>query len=532
MSISFFREKNSWLTRIILILLAITFVLGFGYFGVINLQNTGISTGSAAEVNGEKIPLAQFYNVRQNLYKQINSGQGNLPPGADDFINYRALQQLVEAKLLAQKASEMGFFISNDELSESIRTNPSFQIDGKFIGLEAYRNSIRQALNMSVGDFENGYKEELLVQKIVALINSSAKLTDDELYNLYKVQNENISLYYITFNAEDFTNSTSVSENEIQEYYDKNKGELLTPEKRKIKFAKISKDDFANKVQIGDDEVKSYYDSYGDEFKDGDGNQKTLENAKPEIVDKLKSTRVDTAFNDFVLSVRGNNNLEDIDKILVENSFEVSEQSELFSANQDTDIFPAGVINKAFSIENGETSSIAAGDIWLIKLVEIEQKRQKTLEESKDEVVEVLSINKGGEAAKIAAQETLNKIVTSKSPFKDSINSLGLKFNKTDSFPRTNPPENLNAEDLKIDAFLLSKSNPNGNKVYKNGNSYFIISLNEKSNADREEFENNKDEIRTQQLQKQQFELVNEWVTKLREESEIVPNPNLFTAYN
>ncbi|MGI9553987.1 MAG: SurA N-terminal domain-containing protein [Thermodesulfobacteriota bacterium] len=532
MSISFFKEKNSWLTRVILILLAVTFVLGFGYFGVINLENTGISTGTAAEVNGEKIPLVQFYNVRQNMYKQFQAGQGNLPPGADDFINYRALQQLVEAKLLAQKASELGFFISNDELSESIRTNPGFQIDGKFIGLEAYRNAIRQSLNMSVGDFEKGYKEELLVQKIVALINSSAKLTDDELYNLYKVQNENISLYYITFNAEDFTNSASVSENEIQEHYNNNQGDFLTAEKRKIKFAKISKADFANKIQVGDDEVKSYYDSYGDEFKDGDGNQKTLEEATPEIVEKLKSTRVDTAFNDFVLSVRGNSNLEDIDKILVENSFQEAELSDLFSANQDTDKFPAGVINKAFTIESGETSSVAAGDIWLIKLVEIEPKRQKTVEEAKDDVVKTISLNKGGEAAKIAAEETLNKITTSKSSFKDTVNSLGIKINKTDAFPRTNPPENLNVEDLKIDAFLLSKSNPSGTKIYQNGNSYFIISLNEKSNADRSDFEKDKDEIRTQQLQRQQFELVNEWVTKLREESEIVPNPNLFNAYN
>ena len=103
MSYSFFRDKNSWLTRAVLIVITLTFVMGFGYFGVINLTNSGISTGTAAEVNGEKIPLVQFYNVRDNLYKQFGEGLQNIPPEAMEFFNYRALQQLVEAKLLAQK---------------------------------------------------------------------------------------------------------------------------------------------------------------------------------------------------------------------------------------------------------------------------------------------------------------------------------------------------------------------------------------------------------------------------------------------
>ena len=467
MSISFFREKNSWLTKIILIVLAITFVMGFGYFGVINLGNTGISTGTAAQVNGEKIPLVQYYNVRQNLYRQFNAGGQNLPPEALEFIDYRALQQLVEAKLLAQKARELGFFISNDELSESIRTNPNFQVDGKFIGLQAYRNVVRQGLNMSVGDFEQGYREDLLVQKIVALINSTAKLTDDELYNFYKIENENVNLFYITFNAEDFMNSDSIPDSEIQDYYEKNQGEFLTEEKRKIRYAKISKDDFSDRVKISDEEVKSYYDSYSDEFKDDEGNLRSLDEVKTELVEKLKAPRVDKVYNDFVLSLTLNDNLEEIDKILVENSLGEPAESQFFTLTDELEDFPAGVRGKAFTLEKGVTSGFnLGGDIWLFQIVEIETQRQKTFEESKADVLNVLGLNKGREAAKIAAEETLNKISASGSSFKDSAVSLDLKVNETGSFPRTGPPENLNVEDLKIDAFLLSKSNPTGTKPH------------------------------------------------------------------
>jgi len=533
MSISFFREKNSWLTKIILILLAITFALGFGYFGVVNLGNTGVSTGTAAEVNGEKIPLVQFYNVRENLYKQFGAGQRNLPPEALQFIDYRALQQLVEAKLMAQEARKLGFFISNDELSEAIRTNPNFQYDGKFIGLQAYRNVIRQALNMSVGDFEKGYREELLVQKMISLISSSAKLTDDELYNLYKMENENVSLFYITFNAEDFVNSGSISDSDIQDYFNKNEGEFLTEEKRKIEFAKITKEDFNSKIQISDDEVKTYYESYGDEFKDDDGNLKPLDEVRQELAEKLKTERVDAAYNEFVQSVLSNKQIPEINQFLVENSLPESSQSEYFSRDQELEEIPNQIRVKTFTLEKGDTDTLpVSGDLWVFQLIEIEPQRQKTLDESRDDVIKVLSMNKGGEAAKIAAQETLNKINSSKASFKDSGESLDLEVKQTDLFPRTSPPENLNVENLNIDAFLLSESSPNGSKIYQNGNSYFIISLKDKSNADIKDFEKEKDEIRTRQLQRQQSELINEWINKLREESEIVPNPNLFSANN
>ncbi len=532
MGLDFFRDNTSWLNRTILILIALSFVLGFGYFGVINLTNTGVSTGTAAEVNGEKIPLVQFYNVRENLYDQFGEGLQNIPPEAMQFFNVRALQQLVEAKLLAQKARELGFSVSDQELSESIRQNPSFQQDGKFIGLENYRNLIRQALNMSVGDFEQGYKEELLVQKLVGLINNSAKITDDELYNLYKVENENISLYYISFHPDKFSNSAEITEGEIKDYYENNKNQFLTDEERRIDYIKLNQSDFEKNIVISDEEVESYYGSYSDEFKDEEGNVKPLADVKGEIVKNLQKKRVGSTYDNFVNTVTRSDTIDPLDKLLAGNSLPDATPSEFFTATQETEVFPIELRNKAFTLQANEVSAYNyRGDLWVFELKEIKEKTQKSLDDAKDDITATLKKAKGSEAARIAADESLKKLLGDGSvSFKGLASSSNLDVKQSELFSRSKAPDELNIEDLKLDAFLLTKADPTAKKIYKSGDSYYIISLKERKNVSRGQFDREKDEIMNQQLTRQRGELLSAWIDTIRNQSEIVPNPNLMSS--
>lgn len=530
MSISFFREKYQWATKFILVAIVVSFIFSFGYFGVSSLQS-GVPTGTAAKVNGEKIPFIQFYNIKDNLYRQLNLGRSDITPETRQFLNFTALQQLVENKLLAQEARELGFYVSDEELSRSIISNPAFQIDGNFIGPEAYRNTIRQALNIDLGEFEKTYREDLLITKLRELINSSIKISEDELYNIYKVQKENVSLYYAEFKTENFTDTASISDDEIKEHYNNNKEYFLTPEERKIKFAKVSREDFISKIHIGDDEIRSYYQSYSDEFKNEDGNLKSIDEVRSEIADKLKAKLADRDYNNFALFLSKNEQLEPIDEILKENSLGDYKESEFFSLSQSTEDIPPDIRKQVFSLGDGETSYIdSEEDIWVFQLAEVKFPKQKTLEEAKTDIADALSKIKGHKAAESAAKAMLNKLTKSAESFTDMAKGLGINVNETAPFSRTEPPEVLDLEDLKFDAFFLSNSKPHGEKVYQKEDSYFVISLKEKFNIDLEEFEEEKPEIKNTQLTQREKELLNEWLTKLRENAEVVPNPSIFNS--
>ena len=121
MLLDLLRKSQGWFVKGILILLAITFVVGFGF----NYSRFGfggkVAQGNAAEVNGEGIPILDFYRARDRLRRQYQ--QSGAPEGAlnYNFIDIAVLDQLIDLKLLSQKAKELGFRVTDQELSESIR---------------------------------------------------------------------------------------------------------------------------------------------------------------------------------------------------------------------------------------------------------------------------------------------------------------------------------------------------------------------------------------------------------------------------
>ena len=117
-----FRRSQAWFTKGILIVLAITFAFGFGF----SFSNFGfggrVPEGTAAEVNGQKISLLDFYRARERIRSQYR--ESGVPEEAlnQNFIDMTALNQLIDLQLLSKKAKELGFMVTDEELSEAIRS--------------------------------------------------------------------------------------------------------------------------------------------------------------------------------------------------------------------------------------------------------------------------------------------------------------------------------------------------------------------------------------------------------------------------
>ncbi|MCI0481082.1 MAG: SurA N-terminal domain-containing protein, partial [Candidatus Dadabacteria bacterium] len=206
MSLNFIRNRNSWFIRGILILIAVAFIIGIGYnlsdFGAI----TDVPNRTAAKVNGEDVSLVNFYLMRDSLKMQFGQG-GEIPEEYMNQINIIALNQLINIKLMAQKAKSLGFKVTDEELDNAIKSDPNFQIDGKFVGAERYKQFIEQALKQDVGEFENSYRETLLAEKFAGFLDETALITEENLLDVYERQNEEINLYYISFSGADYAGS-------------------------------------------------------------------------------------------------------------------------------------------------------------------------------------------------------------------------------------------------------------------------------------------------------------------------------------
>ncbi|HWP91593.1 MAG TPA: peptidylprolyl isomerase [Thermodesulfobacteriota bacterium] len=529
MSLELLRRSQSWFTRGVLIILAITFVFGFG-FSISNFGTGGsVPQGTAAEVNGEKIPLLEFYRARERLYKQYRQ-QGEIPEWAFNFIARGALDQLIDFKLLSQKAKELGFRVTDEELNEAIVSNPAFQVDGQFIGAEAYRAFVEQAFNQSVGEFEDRYREELLVQKLLNFMNETAKITNEELLNLFKMENERINLYFVSFSSQEFMDSFSPSEEDIKKYYEEHKADLKSPELRSIRYITVTSEDFNKGVEVSEDEILAYYNAYPDEFRSEDNEIRPVGEVREEIKKKLKKQREGVKRAGLLSTLEKTIIKEPLDKIAESSGIEKVRNSKPFSPTDSSSDLPAQVIERAFAIEPGQKTFFQVGDdVWIIELAEVIPPREKEFKEVKEEIRSRIQSMRAKETAREKAQELLNKARTNGGGLDKLAQSQGLDIEETGFFSRLEDVPGVGADDLRIEAFLLHDKNPLASKVYVVDDKFYVVSLKEKQEVNLQEFDEKKAELKEKALSQRRRDLYSEWIQKLRQESKIVVNENLFT---
>jgi len=531
MSLNLFRSRNQWVTKLILIVIAVVFTFGFGY-SFINFGSLGgASEGIAAEVNGEAITITEYYRIRDNMSRQFQQ-QGEIPVSLLNYINIRALNQLIDLKLLYQKAKELGLEITDEELKQAIMSNPAFQIDGEFIGFSAYKNFIQEGLRENVGEFEKKYKEELLAQKLIGFINETAKISDEELLNLFRIQNERVKISYIEFSPENYVDNVEIIEDEIKKHYESNKDKYYIAETRSIKYIVLTPADFEKKVSVKDEEVEAYYDSYKEEFKDSDNNFKTLDDVKEDIKLKIAGKRKQTRQAEFVDNLDNILSTSSLEEISKDYAIKELKEVEINSSNKGLEKnIPNTFIVRANSLQQGEKFYIlSSSDIWIAQINDIKPQKPKEYSEAKEQVMIDLKNRKSKNLAKKEAYKIHKELLNSNIEFAELKDLKGLKINETDYFTRLEKIDGIVSNDLKLDAFLLTADNPQANKVYNVEDKYYIYRLKDKKKIDEDEFEDNKEQIRYSILTKRKNYIYNNWLISFRKKAEIVPNVNLFPS--
>lgn len=529
MILDWLRKSQSWFTRAVLILLAITFIFGFG-FGLVDFVGSGanVPQGTAAEVNGEKIAVVDFYRARDNLYRQYGQ-QGEVPSGISSFVDRIALEQLVDSKLLAQKAANLGLSVTDGELSEAIKSIPALQVSGQFIGADAYKAFVRQAFGEGVGEFEEKYREELLAAKLVNLIYGTARVTDEELLNRYRMQNEKVSLNFVSFSPDNFKGSYSPGEKDVKKYYEEHKSEFKTPELRSIEYVILGPEKFETKANVSEEEINAYYEANTDDFRT-EGKVRPLSDVKDEIRAIIKEQQGISIRDEYAQSLAERLKKDPLNGIAEENGIARVNESLAFSLAETPDEIPSQVAQKAFSMKKGEKSLLQVEDqIWVMEVTGAVLPKQKKTGEAAGEITEKLKAMKAKETAKSKAEEVLKKVKAGNASLEEAAKPLGLKQEETGYFSRLENVPRINSDELKVDAFYLDDQNPVASKVYSDGDKFYVVSFTKKQEIDPEEFQEKKTELKESELSQRRRSLYADWIQELRQKSEININENLFS---
>jgi len=247
--------------RIVQVILALI-TLPFAFFGVDYYFRRSGGPDTVATVGDDKVTQAEFDEALREQQDRMRQALGrNYDPSLLDTpeARYALVDQLVNQRLLDNRARAGRLRVTDPQLYEFISQLPPFQVDGKF-SAERYKQAL-QAQGMSPMQFEQRVRGELILQPLQEPVvngNIVARASTERYLSLLEQQRE---VAVATVEPESFVKSVKVDEAQVKAYYDQNPKAFETPEQAKIEYVLLTPDALAPRIKIEPDEVKKAYEA-------------------------------------------------------------------------------------------------------------------------------------------------------------------------------------------------------------------------------------------------------------------------------
>lgn len=171
-------------------------------------------------------------------------------------LDSSVLERLISQEVIVQEAERMGLTVSDAELREAILSNPSFQDNGKFIGMQQYERLLMMN-HKTAEQFEEMLRRDLLVMKLRELVTLPLSVSDREAKESYHNSHEKVKISYIYEKSN--PDLVQISDAELREYFEKNRAQFDMPERRKGRYVQLDAERVRQQVNLSQRDIESYY---------------------------------------------------------------------------------------------------------------------------------------------------------------------------------------------------------------------------------------------------------------------------------
>jgi peptidyl-prolyl cis-trans isomerase D len=464
------KHTKGILIKVMVGLIAVVFI----FWGVYAIREKPGS--KIAYVNGDLITgleyEARYREMLDALQKQYKEYWNDTLIKAFQ-IKQRALNSLIEKRLISQESARIGLGVTDDEVANAIVTYPAFQVNGEFD--EGRYSSLLRYNRMEPTDFESAIKLELLGQKIRHFIKCFFPITDTEIINYYSYQKEKVNIGFVSFNSRDFKGKTEVKQDEKKAYFEAHKEKYRIPEKIIIAYLVLSPSDFLDKVTIAEKEISDFYELNQESFK----NPKKIK-ARHILLkvspDASESEKTETKEKALSLLKRLQDG-EDFAALAKKYS-----QDPAASKGGDLGYFTRGQMVKpfeelAFSLKKGELGGPVKTQFgWhIIRVDDIKDATVKTFSEVRNQIVTTIKNDISKEIARERALTLMDQM-----PYNINLPTYaaqhGLTVKETDYFPKNGTIPGL-GEDERLTKSLYSLEKGETSEIIEHKNKFYIIQV-------------------------------------------------------
>lgn len=440
-------------------------------------------------------------------------------------------KQAWDRLILLREAKKRRIRVSDDEVINTIQSFPFLQSKGMF-DQRAYDLVLKQVFRIEARQFEEELRDTIAISKLADSIIKGIKVTDQEVADAYKNENEKSKISYILISPATFKKNILIPEAELKKYYQDNAESFRVPDQVNIDYLGFEFPDYQNDIQVKDEEVKSYYEKHKDGFdpkkkfedlKDAIKNQLIQEKAKEKAL--TAAEKIDYTLSDKTKSLEG---------VAKENGLLVKETGFFAKEGLIPQIgwFPE-IQKTAFKLNIGEKSELIkskagfAKGYYIISLKEKKPAYIPVYDEVKQQIENILKSERAKKAAYKEAQRLHKKIAelikTKNMKFNDAAASLKHNPKYTEPFARTGYVQGVGSGSEFGDAAFGTKPG-DFSPVTKTQAGFCIFTVVEITPIDQEKFKKEKEDFTKKTVEGKKSKMLDDWYTKLIETANLKSN--------
>jgi peptidyl-prolyl cis-trans isomerase D len=251
------RDRTSgWIAYVIVGLLVIPFAL----FGLYNYVGNGgpqvIATVGDAEIT--RTQLDQAYQQRQSELRRMLGDQYDPAVFSTDNLRRQVLEQLIDRQALVNYARDNRLRASDADVSQAVRSQSMFQVDGQFSS-ERYQRLLQQN-SLTAEAYESQIRRDLSISLLQRAVQSTPYTSDQAVDRLITLQAQQRELAWVTLPTADYRDAIEVTPADLEAWYDNNREQYREPEQVQLRYLSLSAEAIAPTLEISEQTVRERYD--------------------------------------------------------------------------------------------------------------------------------------------------------------------------------------------------------------------------------------------------------------------------------
>ncbi|WWO99739.1 MAG: peptidylprolyl isomerase [Candidatus Dasytiphilus stammeri] len=212
-------------------------------------------------INGQKISRLQFeesLNLASQLLGQEFAKIITNENAMQQFRNL-ILQNIIDEVLLQQYVKKLRININDEQIKPFILNQRDFMINGKFNNVK-YRNVLK-IMGITGKQYAEALRKQLAVQELLSTIVKTDFLLPKEVNTLTRLVFQKRLVRKAVIDIKSMAAKTPISEDEINNFYQKHLNYFMLPEQFRISYLKLDTNKIS-KPYVSEFEIKQWYDSH------------------------------------------------------------------------------------------------------------------------------------------------------------------------------------------------------------------------------------------------------------------------------